>query len=389
MKVGYFDCFSGISGDMTLGALIDAGLDFEQLKGELSKLELPGYQIEAVRQMRCHISGTKFDVKAGETHQHRGLSQINKIIESADISERAKADALEIFDRLATVEAEVHAAPKEEIHFHEVGAVDSIIDIVGTAIGMDLMMIEKCYASEIPLGSGTIKASHGMLPVPAPATIKLLKNARVYSSGQKRELVTPTGAAILTHYCESFGPMPEMKITSTGYGAGQTDVAEMPNMLRLVIGESDAGTVKQRMELIEANIDDMNPEFYDYIFERLFEAGALDVYLVPIHMKKNRPANLLTVLAHKKDCENLTSIILSETTTFGLRSYTTNKILLRRENITVNTKYGPVSVKVGYFDSGHSTIAPEYEDCKKAAKANQVPIKQVYNEALKAAEKQL
>jgi pyridinium-3,5-bisthiocarboxylic acid mononucleotide nickel chelatase len=389
MKIAYFDCFSGISGDMTLGALIDAGLDFELLKGELDKLGLPDYEIGASREMRGYITGTKFNVEAGESHHHRGLTDINAIINNADISQKAKTDSLAIFDRLGTVEAAIHNTTKEKIHFHEVGAVDSIVDIVGTAIGIDLMGIEKCHASVIPLGSGTAKAAHGILPVPAPATIKLLENVKVRSSGQNREMVTPTGAAILTHYCKSFGPIPGMHILSTGYGAGYKDVPEMPNMLRLVIGQSDPETMRHQMEVIEANIDDMNPEFYDYIFEKLFGAGALDVYLVPIHMKKNRPANLLTVLAHKEDLEKLASIILTETTTFGFRSYTTSKILLKREQITVETQYGPISVKTGYFDGGPSTIAPEYEDCKKAAKKASAPIKTVYAEAFKIAEEQL
>ena len=389
MKIAYFDCFSGISGDMTLGALIDSGLDFERLKAELDKLGLPDYQIGASREMRGYITGTKFNVQAGESHHHRRLADINAIINNTDISQKTKTDALAIFDRLATVEAAIHNTAKEKIHFHEVGAVDSIIDIVGTAIGIDLMGIDKCHASQIPLGSGTAKAAHGILPVPAPATIKLLENVNVRSSGQNREMVTPTGAAILTNYCKSFGPIPDMHILSTGYGAGFKDVPEMPNMLRLIIGESDAATMHHRMEVIEANIDDMNPEFYDYIFDKLFAAGALDVYLVPIHMKKNRPANLLTVLAHKEDLEKLASIILTETTTFGLRSYTTSKILLKREQIAVDTRYGPISVKIGYFDGGPSTIAPEYEDCKNAAKEKSAPLKNVYAEAYKIAEEQL
>ena len=389
MKTAYFDCFSGISGDMTLGALIDSGLDFGLLKNELDKLGLSDYEIGTSREMRGYITGARFNVEAGESHHHRGLTEINSIINSADISQRAKTDALAIFDRLAIVEAAIHNTTKDKIHFHEVGAVDSIVDIVGTAIGIDLLGIEKCHASVIPLGSGTAKCAHGTLPVPAPATIKLLENATVRSSGQKREMVTPTGAAILTHYCKSFGPMPDMHILSTGYGAGFKDVPEMPNMLRLIIGQSDAGTMHHQMEVIEAGIDDMNPEFYDYIFEKLFESGALDVYLVPIQMKKNRPANLLTVLAHKADLEKLAAIIFTESTTFGLRSYTTSKVFLKREQITVETRYGPISVKTGYFGGGPSTIAPEYEDCKKAAREKSAPLKAVYAEALKIAGQQL
>ncbi len=387
MKALFFDCFSGISGDMTLGAMIDAGLDFERLKSELGNLDLHGYTLKAEKQMRGYLTGTKFSVKVDHQHDHpsRGLKEIRAIISEAALSDKAKKDSLAIFGRLAEVEAGIHNTTPEKIHFHEVGAVDSIIDIVGTAIGIEIMGIEKCFASAVPLGSGVIKTEHGNLPVPAPATIKLLEGAKVYSSSQQRELVTPTGASILTHYCREFGRMPMMRVDGVGYGAGQKDVEEMPNMLRIVIGKLEAEPARKSMEVIEANIDDMNPEFYDYIMERLFAAGALDVYLVPIHMKKNRPGNLLSVLAHAADCEKLISIILNETTTFGLRSYTTNKVLLNRKKIEVETRYGKIGVKVAYRGDAVTTIAPEYEDCKKAARKKQVPIKTIYAEAYKAA----
>jgi len=387
MKTLYFDCFSGISGDMTLGALIDAGLDFEQLKSELSKLDLHGYTLSAEKEMREYLTGTKFTVKIDGAHEHphRALSDIRKIISDSGISDRAKKDSIAIFEQLAQVEAAIHNSTPEKIHFHEVGAVDSIIDIVGAAIGIEMMGIENCVASAIPLGSGVVKAAHGDLPVPAPATVKLLEGAKVYSSSQKRELVTPTGAAILSYYCHDFGTIPLMKIEGVGYGAGQKDVEEMPNMLRIIMGLLEEEMPRERMEVIEANIDDMNPEFYDYIIERLFAAGALDVYLVPIHMKKNRPANILTVLAHSGDCGKLISIILEETTTFGLRTYTTGKVLLNRQKIEVETPYGKIKVKMGYSGEKATTISPEYDDCKKAAQAKQAPIKTVYAEAYKAA----
>ena len=389
MKILYFDCFSGISGDMTLGAMIDSGLDFEKLRSELDKLDLSGYAISADKEVRGYLAGTKFSVKVEESHNHahRGLDDIRKIITGASLAGRVKDDAIAIFERLAEVEAEIHNTTPEEIHFHEVGAVDSIIDIVGTTIGMELMGIEKCFASAVPLGNGVVKAGHGNLPVPVPATVKLLEGVQVYSSPQKRELVTPTGAAILSYYCREFGAMPLMEIKGVGYGAGQKDAEEMPNMLRVILGESDTEPRHERMEVIEANIDDMNPEFFDYVMERLFEARALDVYLVPVRMKKNRPGNVLTVLAHSGDCGKLASIILEETTTFGLRMHTTNKALLNRKKIEVETAYGRISVKVGYRGETVTTIAPEYEDCKRAAREKQVPIKIVYAEAYEAAVK--
>ncbi len=310
-----------------------------------------------------------------------------RLIENSRLSKKVKKDASAILKKIAEVEAKIHNTTTDKIHFHEVGAVDSIIDIVGTAIAIELLAIEKFYSSPVPLGSGMVESSHGILPIPAPATIKLLEGVNVYQSNQQRELVTPTGAAILTYYCSDFSGMPLMRTINVGYGVGEREDEGLPNLLRLVIGQMDETYLQETMEVIETNIDDMNPEFYDIIFDKLFHAGALDVFLTPIQMKKNRPANVLTVLANPEDKQKLISILFDDTTTFGIRTYTTNKTFLQRKTIEVKTKYGKVKVKIGMSGKKVKSVAPEYESCRKIAAEKNIPIKQIYAEASRLAQK--
>jgi len=374
---------------MAVGALLDCGVDFALIGNEVGRLNLKGYSLSRRREKRCGITGTKFyvkvDPKTGQPHRH--LDDILGLLEKARLSDSVKADAQAIFRRLARAEAKVHRTTPDKIHFHEVGAVDSIIDIVATAVAINSLGADRFISSPVPLGSGSVVSEHGILPVPAPATMELLRAAKVYSSDQKRELVTPTGAAILTHYCREFGGVPEMVAKEIGYGAGSFDDPQRPNLLRIIVGETQDLLLRDAIQVIETNIDDMNPEFYDHVFRRLFEAGALDVYLVPIYMKKTRPANILTVLAEPKDKRKLISIILDETTTFGLRTYVAEKVMLSRKSIKVKTKFGEVKVKIAFSGENVKTIAPEYDDCRRVAQEKGVPVKDVFREALAVASK--
>lgn len=387
MRAIYLDCFSGISGDMTLGALIDLGLDFEALRAELAKLGLRGYEIRAEKVRRGGISATKFTVEVDHRHPHerRGLSEIFEIIDSADISERAKSRAKEIFDRLAEAEARVHGVPKEEVHFHEVGAVDSIVDVVGTALALDLLGVEKVFSSPIPLGRGFTRSAHGTIPVPAPATVELLRGAPVRGTDIEAELTTPTGAAIASTLASDFGPMPPMRIESVGYGAGSRELPQQPNVLRVVMGElCEEGLLTDVVTVLETNVDDMNPEMLGYLMERLFEAGALDVFFTPIQMKKNRPAVKVSVIARRGDEGRMAELMLSETSTIGVRMFEARRLKLPREVVEVDTPYGRVKVKVSRMGEVVK-IAPEYDSCKEAARKAGVPLRVVYEAALKSA----
>ena len=318
MKIIYFDCFAGAGGDMILGALIDAGLSVEDLKEELSQLSLSGYEIRAEKSIKKGISGTKFHVNVSHDHHHRSLNDILKIIDGSSLSDDVKGQSKKIFTRLAEAEGKIHNKPVEEIHFHEVGAVDSIIDIVGTVIGLDRLDIREVRVSRIHVGTGFLECAHGTLPVPPPATLELLKNIPVYSTGIESELVTPTGAAILSTLSSCFGEIPSMCIEKTGYGLGSRDLT-IPNVLRILVGETDDNYDVDTVQLIETNIDDMNPQFYEYIIESLFAHGAKDVFLTPIIMKKNRPGVVLSVLASPEKIDELIDIIFQETTTLGVR----------------------------------------------------------------------
>jgi hypothetical protein len=381
MRIAYFDCFAGISGDMTLGALLDAGADISKFREELEKLSGIEFELEISKVVKHGINATHVDVHIAEEHHHRRLKDITNIIETSDLCESVKTRAIGIFRNLAEAEARVHGTTPDQIHFHEVGAVDAIVDIVGTSIGIELLGIEKIIASPLPMGHGFVKAAHGTIPLPAPATVELLKGAPVYNADIEGELVTPTGAAIIRTLASEFGSMPDMTINTAGYGAGTYDFG-IPNVLRVMIGKTEDTTPRTRkVAIVETNIDDMNPEIYDSVFEKLFKAGALDVYLTPIHMKKNRPATLLTAICPVEASDPISRTILTETTSFGVRISVAERRCLDRRWEKVATKYGEIRVKIGALEGNPTTASPEYEDCRRAAEACDVPIRKVYEEA--------
>ncbi len=383
MKTLYLDCYSGIAGDMLLGALIDAGLDIKLLKKELDKLNLKGYKITAKKILKKGISATKFVVEITQKQHHeRNIQDIFSIIDKSSLSEQIKQTSKKIFSKIADAESKIHNIPREKVHFHEIGAIDSIIDIVGTAIALNILGIEKIHCSEIPLGNGFVEFSHGKWPIPAPATAEILKGIPVYKTNIEHELVTPTGAAIISTLSEKFGEMPNMKISSIGYGAGSAEF-EIPNTLRIFIGESDEKSEHISVNIIETNIDDMNPQFYDYVMEKLFAEGALDVFLQNIQMKKNRPGILLKVISPAEKTESLANIILKETTAIGVRISQAKRICLDREIVKVKTKFGEVRVKIAKSDGKIVNAHPEYDDCVKIAREKNVPLKKVYEIVLK------
>ncbi|AHF07191.1 nickel pincer cofactor biosynthesis protein LarC [Desulfitobacterium metallireducens] len=397
MRIAYFDCFAGISGDMTLGALVDAGLDFEVLKSELAKLHLHDFEIQQEKVTKLGMTGTKIHVLAQEGHVHRHLQDITRIIEESELIEEVKEKAIAIFRRLAEAEGKVHGTTPEQVHFHEVGAVDAIVDIVGAVIGLYHLGIEKVYASAVHTGKGFTQAAHGMIPIPAPATLELLSGIPIYTQDIPFELVTPTGAAILSTYCCDFGEMPVMEVERIGYGAGTRELA-IPNLLRVMIGEKrDQGIdkivdskVSQSIQtgqalMIEANIDDMNPEFYDYIIQKCLKEGAMDVFLQPIQMKKNRPATTLSVQIHPSQVEKFTTLILKETTTIGVRVYPVTKYMLPYQVVAIDTPWGKAKVKMVEAGGVYQTFSPEYEDCRRLAEAANVPLKEVYEEVKRQA----
>lgn len=388
MQIAYFDCFSGISGDMILGALIDAGLDLHQLESELGKLKISGYTIRTEKTARKGLSGTRFTINSEEDHVERHLRDIEKIIDRSDLGDDIKASSRAIFNELAHVEAKIHNSDPGNVHFHEIGGLDSIIDIVGALIGIKLLGIEAVYASRIPVGTGFVECDHGILPLPAPATLELLKGIPVYASGLEKELVTPTGIAILKNVARSFGIIPNMKVNRIGYGAGSRDL-KIPNLLRVWVGDTDEKTEYEEDEviLIETNLDDMNPEFIGYASEKLLERGALDVFMTPIFMKKNRPGTQLSVLITPDKLEETLSIVFTETTSLGIRLHRLERKKLPREIITVETALGPARVKVSQSSQEIKNISPEYEDCKKIAIKQEIPLRKVYEEAKAAARK--
>jgi uncharacterized protein (TIGR00299 family) protein len=388
MRALYFDCFAGVSGDMIIGALIDLGVDAEHLEQQLASLHLSGYQIDANTVTRASIAATKFDVRVEPGQQtERRIGDIRKIIEGSDLSDDVKSGSLSVFERLAQAEAAVHNKPIEEVHFHEVGAVDSIVDIVGAMIGFEALAVERFIASPLRLGFGSVKAEHGTLPVPAPGTAELLRGVPIYAGDMEGEFVTPTGAAIVTAFC-SFGPLPEMTVERVGYGAGSRDPEGFPNVLRLILGEmpgtagfQPASTTATDIVVIETNIDDMNPQAYGFVFERAFELGALDVFTTPVQMKKDRPGVLLTVLCEPRKLDSLTEMLLRETTTLGVRYYEAKRRVLERSIETVETEFGPVRVKVAYDGGRRLHFQAEYEDCARLARQHAVPFLEVQSAA--------
>lgn len=389
MKTAYFDCFSGISGNMVLGALLDAGLNFNELKKKLKGLRLTAYGLRLKKTKKNGIASSYFEVevKAGlDRPQHRGLNSITALIKKSSLSSSVKTKSIDIFTRLAKAEAKIHGVSINKIHFHEVGAVDAIVDIVGAVCALEIMEIEEIYCSPLPVSRGYINCAHGILPVPAPATAELIKNLPTYNSNFEGELVTPTGAAIITALAKEFGPFPEMRIKSIGYGAGKADL-DQPNALRVFIGETSDKNNAEDIFSIETNIDDMNPQIYEDVFEKLFEKGALDVYMTNITMKKGRPGILLTALSKKTDIEALSNIILTHTTALGIRIARFQRHILDRTTETIDTKYGKIRVKIGIRDGKPVNIQPEYEDCRKAAKKHGVPLKNIMAHVIGKAKK--
>jgi pyridinium-3,5-bisthiocarboxylic acid mononucleotide nickel chelatase len=439
MRIAYLECFSGISGDMFLGALVDAGVSPRLLEDTVAALRLDA-KLEISRVIRSGISATKVDVwvagekdmpreeywgkqaqrvhdhdaahehhshehthahrhsdehepkHADETspeheHLHRGLREIRTIITKAKISESAKKTAIAIFEALGAAEAKIHNVPAEEVHFHEVGAVDAMVDIVCAAVGTEALGVDEIVCSPLNVGGGTVRCAHGTFPVPAPATLELLKDAPVYSSGVQLELVTPTGAAIVRTLVKRFDAFPQMKIEKTGYGAGSRDIERNPNVVRLVIGEAATALHKVHSETItvlEANLDDLNPQVFGYVMDRLLEEGALDVFGVPVQMKKSRPGALLTVLCKPEAASNLTQLIFAETTTLGVRRRDEFRETLARRWENVRTQWGEVRIKIASMNGTVTNYAPEYEDCRRIAVEHHVPLKTVLQEAAKA-----
>jgi uncharacterized protein (TIGR00299 family) protein len=390
MKLAYFDCFSGISGDMTLGALVDAGCDIAHLRAELGGLQVAGWELSAEKVWKNGMAATYVKVKTEDQQKHRSLGAILEILQKSQLAAQVRERAAAIFQKLGEAEARVHDVPVEKIHFHEVGAVDAIVDIVGACIGFHALGIEKFACSALNVGGGTVKMAHGVLPVPAPATANLLQGKPTYSNGVLKELVTPTGAAIVATLCDSFGPQPAMTVSAIGYGAGAADLEGQPNVVRIMIGESAEKTVAgfdEEIAVIEANLDDMNPQIYGYFLERALGAGALDVYTTPVQMKKNRPGTLLTVLCKPQDTNNLMSLIFAETTTFGARTYLAQRRTLPREFVNVATEFGEVRIKISRVNGRILHVAPEYDDCRKLAVEKNVPLQRVIAEAMRRYEK--
>jgi uncharacterized protein (TIGR00299 family) protein len=380
MRICYLDAFSGISGDMTVGALVDAGAASGDVIAALEQLGT-GARFTIEKTARGGIAASKFRVEVGgEVQKHRRLEHILSIIDTAPIGARAKHNASEVFRRLGAAEAQVHGVAIEKVHFHEVGAVDSIADIVGACVALDLLEVEEVYASAINVGSGTVQTEHGLLPVPAPATAALLAGKPVYARGPEVELTTPTGAALAVTLAQSFGPLPAMCIASIGHGAGDRDFRQQPNVLRVFIGERTSAPESTLVSVIEANIDDSSPQVLGYALERLMEAGALDATLTALQMKKNRPGSLLRVIARPEDQERLARIVFDETSTLGLRIHAAERRVEERRVVTVDTSFGPVRGKV----NAQGAFAPEYDDCREIAARTATPLKQVLAAAQQA-----
>lgn len=386
----YLDCFSGASGDMMLGALVDLGVPIDGLRQALAGVLPPGCDVSATRVQRSGIGAIQFQVHepteaghAGGHAHHRHLSQIVRLIDGSALGAGVKAKAIALFTRLGEAEAAIHGVPIEKVHFHEVGALDSIVDIVGAVWAIDQLGVAEIVASPLNVGSGTVETAHGRLPVPAPATLRLLEGAPVYSTGVPMELVTPTGALLVTGHATRFGPMPAMKPLRTGYGAGGRQIEGQPNVLRAVLGE--VGTAAgATVSVLECNIDDMNPQLFGAVLDRLYAAGALEVYFTPVQMKKNRPGTLLTVIIAPAGRAAALDVLFRETTTIGVRHHETVRECLAREVVTVATAYGDVRIKVSSRDGSVMTASPEFDDCARLATARHVPVKEVHAAAAAA-----
>jgi uncharacterized protein (TIGR00299 family) protein len=427
MRIAYLDCFSGISGDMFLAALIDAGVSPKIFEETVAALNI-GATLEVSRVNRSGISATKVDVIVngekdsprevnaaaphGHTHAHdhhhdvdhrephshdhshgRGLTEIREIIRTTTISDSAKSTAIAIFEKLGAAESKIHNVPLDQIHFHEVGAADALVDIICAAVGAEALAVDEIICSPLNVGGGRVQCAHGTFPIPAPATVELLKGAPVYSSGLQAELVTPTGAAIVATLATRFSPFPEMKIENNGYGAGTRDFPAHANVLRITIGDTCGASALARVgsgnsspqdtiAVLEANLDDLNPQVFGYVMDRLLEAGALDVFATPVQMKKSRPGSLLTILAKPEDAARLTEIVCAETTTLGVRRREESRQILARKWTTVSTRFGDVHIKIASLNGTVTSYAPEYEDCRRLATEHRVPLKLVMQEAV-------
>lgn len=382
----YFDCFSGISGDMTLGAFVDLGVPDSFLKHELARLPLTGFDITTSGTSKHGIHATNLFVHE-EKHVHAmNYSHIRSLIENSPLSVRVKTLSLSIFEKIAVAESRIHGCAKDKVHFHEVGGIDAMVDIVGTALCMEYMDIRTVRASAIPLGSGFTTCAHGTIPIPAPATTEILRGVPVYGTAIKKELVTPTGAAIITSIAQSFGNMPAMTINRTAYGSGKRDLNEQPNLLRVLAGSfTDSNKSEDTILVLECTIDDMNPEYFGYLMERLFEDGALDVTLQPVFMKKNRPGTVLSVLCPLEKQDTLTCRILSESSTTGVRYHTVKRTVLDRKTVSVTTRFGTIAAKQITRPDGSRQITPEYEACRDIARLKDIPLYKVYEEVIQNA----
>jgi hypothetical protein len=434
-RVLYFDCFAGASGDMVLGALLDAGLPLAALEQALGALMLPGTRLSAEKVLRAGVSATSFRLLEegdagspgparshvhgddhghshahdhddepshghghahahahehgeaggrGHAHAHRSVAEINRLIEASSLSARAKARTTELFGRLAAAEAAIHQMPIEEVHLHEVGELDSIVDVAGAVFGLEWFGIDRVVASPLNVGGGVVRSAHGVFPVPAPATLKLLSGVPVYSSGVQMETVTPTGALLVAGYATEYGAFPAMEVERVGYGAGDRDLPGSPNVLRVVIGKDGTPGPVERVVVVECEIDDMNPQLFGALMDRLYAAGALEVFYTGVQMKKNRPGTLLTVVAPPSLREAMAELVFRETTTIGLRYQEVARSCLARETVTVETAWGPIRVKVARLGEEVVNAAPEFDDCDRAAARAGVPVKQVQAAALRA-----
>jgi len=389
MRIAYFDCFSGISGNMILGGLLDLGVPQDVLEKHLKKLRLEAFDIVPSPGERAHLRGTHVSVKPkGASTRERNFREIKELIEESSLKQAVKRRSVEAFRRLAEVEGRIHQKEPEEVQFHEVGALDSIVDILGAFVGIDYLGVDAVYASRIPLGSGMIVSRHGMLPVPVPATVELLKGVPVYDSNVEGELVTPTGAACLTTLTAQFGKLPDMEIEKVGYGLGDRDLGDIPNVLRILLGRARPSLLQDRVMVVETDIDDMNPEFFEPLMDKLFATGALDVSFIPIQRKKNRPGVTVRTICDESCRGAVVETILQESTSIGVRYFTVQREKLARRIELVETPFGSVRVKVSQNREGRiHHVSPEYEDCRRLALETEIPIREVYQEAVLAAKK--
>jgi hypothetical protein len=383
MRIAYFDCFSGVSGDMCLGALVDAGLPLADLAKALEGLRLRGFALRSRRVSRGALFGTKVEVVVGKAHDRpMGPREIRRVLTAARLPETARERSLAVFERLAEAEGVAHCASAAAVHFHEVGAIDSLVDIVGTIMGCHLLGLDGIYVSAVNLGSGTIEAGHGTIPVPGPATAELLKGLPVYQAGPACELTTPTGAALMATLANGTGAMPAMTVSAVGYGAGNADPPGWPNALRLFLGEMVSPAESDRVMLLETNLDDMNPQGYELLIDRLLAKGALDVTLTPVIMKRGRPGIVLSVLSDPAKVEPVLRVLFAETTTLGVRVQEVARRLLAREVTEVPTRFGPVRVKVATASGRGRPLkaCPEYQDCRRIAERTGLPLRDVVRE---------